>query len=323
MRQIQSKVRKSNNRGLISSVQPMRAGRVSERVERGLTEIQRKVIRHMVNQPGKTLKEYADAVCLDRSAVSRWVHHDPAFQAALEEARSAPRPAMTAEEIFDALDAMNAEERRKIATALGGDGRFGLISAIGSGIIEIDNLERRIRDEPDLGEQERLFPKIFELFCLAGALFHRKGFDSDGRLVDAKGVLSRLIDEDEEEMELCHTVMLYKYRAEHPVEMQSREGGDPLGGRESTEESRAPLYEQGRGFEESDNGKRIAVRVQDIKERREILETSYQAKDSEEAPEGDDGKKSSVMNWPRKDGKRRTQTPAASARAPVTAEGAR
>ena len=252
-------------------MQSTRAGRVSERAQRGLTEIQRKVIRHMVNQPGKTLKEYADAVFLDRSAVSRWVHHDPAFQAALEEARSAPRPAMTAEAIFEAIDAMEPVERRKVAAALGGDGSGGPFAEIKSEFIEIDDLKRRIRNEK--WDQKKLFAEIYNVFCFAGALFNIEGFDERGRLVDPKGVLSRLLDKDEEEVRFFRQVLHSNDFEDYPVEGQFNGGSEQAGGKESTKESGAALGKPERG----ERDRNIEMLEQDIKERREILETSYQA----------------------------------------------
>jgi hypothetical protein len=251
MRQTQDKNRKSRYRGL-TSVQAVRARSVRERSAVQLSELQRRVIRAMVNRPGLTIKEYADGVLIDRSSVSRWINHDPAFQAALEEARSAPQAPLTAEAIFAALAAMDNEERRKVAVALRGDGRAGYLEDTGSGIAEIDNLERRIRNEEPGGQRGKLFAKIFELFCLAGDLFQVKGFDG-GRLVDPKGVLSRLIDEEEEELNLYRMALWYGNQGRHPVEGQSKADGD--------------------------GGISTDVLELDIKERRVILETSYRAKD--------------------------------------------
>ena len=79
-----------------------------------LTDIQRSVIRDMVARPGLTLKDYAAAVGLDRSTLSRWVHHDGLFQDALEKARSTPRRPLTAEDIMN----MSPEEKEKARAVL-------------------------------------------------------------------------------------------------------------------------------------------------------------------------------------------------------------
>ena len=102
-----------------------RAGSVRRRE---LTQLQRKAIRLLIGEPGVTFQSVADRLHVDRSAVSRWVHHDELFKAELEAARTAPKERLTAE---DALERLAPGEQERLAALLHENGGPGTRSRLG------------------------------------------------------------------------------------------------------------------------------------------------------------------------------------------------
>ena len=123
--------------------------------KRELTQLQQKAIRILIAEPGVTYQSIADRLHIDRSAVSRWAHHDELFVAELEAARTAPRESLSAE---DALERLAPGEQERLTALLGQNGRARTTDRLGKLVEFLEKIESP-------GERRDI---ICELFCVLG-----------------------------------------------------------------------------------------------------------------------------------------------------------
>lgn len=133
----------------------MKDQRVKGVQKRELTQLQRRAIRILIAEPGVTYKSVADRIHVDRSAVSRWAHHDELFIAELEASQAAPRERLSAE---DALDRLAPGEQEKLTELLAQRGRAQIPSWLRELTELIDSLGNPC-DQRDM---------IYELFAVLG-----------------------------------------------------------------------------------------------------------------------------------------------------------
>ena len=123
--------------------------------KRELSRLQRSAIRILIAEPGVTFKNIADRIHVDRSAVSRWAHHDELFAAELEAAQSAPRERLSAE---DALERLAPGEQQKLTELLAQ-----------RGIAQMPSWLRELRELSDsLGNPCDQRDMIYKLFAVLG-----------------------------------------------------------------------------------------------------------------------------------------------------------
>lgn len=179
--------------------------------KRELSELQRKAIRLLVGEPGITLQEVANRLQMDRTSVSHWYNRDKIFQEALEEARSAPRPVMSAEAILEALPTMSAGQRAAVAAALGvrGNGKRDWQHVLVGGVevdmrrygeSELKALHTKVLQAHGEREQDELIRGIYAELCAAGSRAGYPGF-SGGGMTNPKEALLHLLDEERSHLE--------------------------------------------------------------------------------------------------------------------------
>jgi hypothetical protein len=151
--------------------------RASSVHRRELSQLQRRAIRILIAEPGVTFKSIADRIHVDRSAVSRWAHHDALFIAELESAQAAPRERLSAE---DALERLAPGEQERLTVLLAQDGRAQTPS-------RLRQLRELIESIESAGDQRDI---IYELFDVLADTMVKWQFATSHRAADVcRGIL--------------------------------------------------------------------------------------------------------------------------------------
>jgi hypothetical protein len=205
---------------------------------------------------------------------------------ALEEARSAPHPIVSAESVIEALPTMTTAQRAAVASALGisGNGKprdWSRVSVGGyitdmtaAGEKELQSVRARVLQARGEREHNEIMAGIYRELCYAGSRFGYPGFEN-GSMSNSKEALLGLLREEKASLE----VIAHDLRTDFDGFIGVVNAG---------EEAAAAAEEAERKFDESEYGRSLAKLRVDIEEReREIMlqwgggedSSSYQGED--------------------------------------------